>query len=347
MADDRSGDRLLDDWVLGLKATVLARAGAGAATGGAEAAADLVAGSGWSEGTWKNRLSQVRRWLAFCDEDDRTARPASEGDVLAYIGYLSLDGRVGPVSARHYVSAVSRYHEDGGFESPTKTRLVKAVLDAYAKKVDAEGEVRDTRVGCPAGVMRRIVEHGLSSTSTEVVGCCAMAVFAFVFQCRSISVARLKTSDISISGGVMSATLHRKGERRHTRPHRLSYGEGGSVEHSGMVVRLMKKWETSRPQSTGFFDLATEVRVGSANLRTGLCKALEAVGEVAERGFFYGSHSPRIGGFNELVKLGFSRAWLMHRLDWASETMFQVYFDSRIVTTPDSEWFFAHLRRGY
>lgn len=111
---------------------------------------------GWSEVKLTNRLNQVRRWLVFCEEDGTTAIPATEGDVLAYIGHLSLEGKVGLVSARHYVTAVSKYHEDGGFKYPTETRLVKSVLDAYAKKVDARGEVDDTRIGCSAGLMRSI-----------------------------------------------------------------------------------------------------------------------------------------------------------------------------------------------
>lgn len=90
---------------------------------------------GCSDRTWKNRLSQVRRCLAFFDEDGRTERPASDGEVIAYIWYLYLELKVCLMSARHYVTAVSRYHEDGGFESPTKTRFVRAVIDAYAKKI--------------------------------------------------------------------------------------------------------------------------------------------------------------------------------------------------------------------
>lgn len=43
MADGDGRDRLLGDWLLGLKATVLGRAGAGSTTGGAEASANLVA----------------------------------------------------------------------------------------------------------------------------------------------------------------------------------------------------------------------------------------------------------------------------------------------------------------
>lgn len=81
-------------------------------------------------------MTQLRKWLLFCDGEGRSPLPASEGDVLAYIGYLSLDGRVGPRSAHQYVTTVSRCHEDAGYMPPTKIRLVSTLLSAYEKKVD-------------------------------------------------------------------------------------------------------------------------------------------------------------------------------------------------------------------
>lgn len=159
MADGGGGDRFVGDWVLGLKTTVLARAGAETATGGAEVAADLVPGFGWNESRWMKRLSQcgMRRWLAFFDEYDRESRPASKGDVISYIVYFSQDGKVGPMLARHFVTAVSRYHEDVGLDSPTITKLVKSFIDAYSKKVDVGGEARDTRLVCSATLVGRII----------------------------------------------------------------------------------------------------------------------------------------------------------------------------------------------
>lgn len=61
-------DRFLGHWVLGLNATVMTRAVSTTVTGGAKTSADLFAGPGWSDSIWACLLSQVRRWLAFCDE---------------------------------------------------------------------------------------------------------------------------------------------------------------------------------------------------------------------------------------------------------------------------------------
>lgn len=61
-------------------------------------------------------------------------------------------------------------------------------------------------------------------------------------------------------------------------------------------------------------------------------------------GSFYGSPSPKIGGFNELVALSFPHIWIMQHLDCSSEQMFPVYFDSRISAITASHFFFEHMR---
>lgn len=98
-------------------AAILAVAGTGTATGGSEEAAQMLDGYSWSDSTWKNRLSKLRKWMKICEENGRSPMPATEGDFIAFIGYLSLNVKVGTVSARQYVTDILRYHEDGGFNS--------------------------------------------------------------------------------------------------------------------------------------------------------------------------------------------------------------------------------------
>jgi hypothetical protein len=68
------------------------------ATGGASVAADLLSQRCWSRNTRATRSSQWRKWVGFCEQDERSIFPAYEGDVLAYIGFLRLEGRVSEVS---------------------------------------------------------------------------------------------------------------------------------------------------------------------------------------------------------------------------------------------------------
>lgn len=63
-------------------------------TGSAEEAGRLLAKLGWGQSTWTTRASQVAKWLRFCNEDIRTPLSASEHDVIAYVWYLFLDGKI-------------------------------------------------------------------------------------------------------------------------------------------------------------------------------------------------------------------------------------------------------------
>lgn len=150
-------------------------------TGGAEEAADLLAERGWSKRTWSNQVSQVRKWLTFCEEEGRNPLPADEGDVLAYIGYLSLEGRVSAQSAPQYVSAVSRYHINHHFASPTLTVAVRDLLKAFAQKADRAGPIGATRTGCGAVLMKKTLDFGLATRRIAEVCFCAATIFSFIF----------------------------------------------------------------------------------------------------------------------------------------------------------------------
>lgn len=62
------------------------------------------------------------------------------------------------------------------------------MLDAYANKFDAEVDVCNTHIGCSSVLIRRVVEQGIFMSPVEVLGYCAMKVFAFFFQCSYIFV---------------------------------------------------------------------------------------------------------------------------------------------------------------
>lgn len=80
---------------------------------------------------------------------------------IGYIGYLSLDGRVGPRSPRQYFTTVSRYHEDTCFQTPTNTALVSRLLKAYAAHENITRDSQTSIAGMYAGFVRRVVQLGL------------------------------------------------------------------------------------------------------------------------------------------------------------------------------------------
>lgn len=121
---------------------LLSRTGEGG-TGTAQKAADLLVSQGWAAQTWVTGSSQVNMGLMFRNEEDRDALPAMEGYVLDDLGFMFFEERVGPSSVRQYVSAVSRFHKLEGLESPTRTPLVNAMIQAYICKISSHGRLND------------------------------------------------------------------------------------------------------------------------------------------------------------------------------------------------------------
>lgn len=68
--------------------------------------------------------------------------------MVAYIRFLSLEGQVSASSALQYPSAVSQYHINHGFASPTVVLTVRNLLKAYAHTADHSGPDHLIRTVC-------------------------------------------------------------------------------------------------------------------------------------------------------------------------------------------------------
>ena len=129
-----------------------------------------------------------------------------------------------------------------------------------------------------------------------------------------------------------------------TRPLRLNYPINPVWAPGAGPHDIFLKWRRMRPGGLSFFGITSDEQLGKASLSAALTRVLTVLSVQPPLGCYYGAHRLRIGAFNELSLLQFSKVWLMHRLDWSSEGMLLTYYDSTIVTTPTSEWFFAHMR---
>jgi site-specific recombinase XerD len=177
-------------------------------------AADLLSQHCWSENTWATRSSQWRKWVGFCEQDERSIFPTSEGDILAYIGLLRLDGKVSAASLPQYLSAVSRYHDFAGMASPTKTVLVRSKTRAYDRAFDLNAFSRPTRVGLWAVWMRRVLSLGLETHVPTLIRIAAMVMFMFLFGCQESTAVSLRDSDLTVTDERVTAVLvQRKGKR--------------------------------------------------------------------------------------------------------------------------------------
>lgn len=103
------------------RTVVLSKTGADGPNGGGETAA--VCWPGMNRRRVLGKIEPVIFSTVLLLEQ-RDVLPAEWGDVVAYIGFISVGVRVGLDAARYYLPAVSQYHLDHGFASPTLTRMV-------------------------------------------------------------------------------------------------------------------------------------------------------------------------------------------------------------------------------
>lgn len=121
--------------------------------------------------------------------------PTEEGDTLAYVGYLSLEGRIAPESLPQYLSDVSHYHELHHLKSTMKMPLVRAVR-AYRRQHDVLFRAANVRTGFRAFTMRGVVVQSSCITELYDMRCCAAVTFAFIFQRQSVTVNAITKADV-------------------------------------------------------------------------------------------------------------------------------------------------------
>lgn len=169
-----------------------------------------------------------------------------------------------------------------------------------------------------------------------------MVTFAFIFQVRSVTAEAVQLQDLVwTEEGLEVHLTRRKGVaasyKRRPLFSRMLSSPSWTTHRS--PIYLIRRWASLRPELPLFFQQSTS----PPSLAIAMDLSARAVGLTAPPNCYFGSHSPSIGGFNELLCLGFPRLWVMQRLDWTSEQMFSVYFDSRISSSVDAHWFFAHM----
>ena len=180
----------------------------------------------------------------------RTPLPAVKGDVLAYIGFLSLEGRVSAESLPQYVSAVSRCHELHFLPSTNQISMVRSLVKAYGRNLGASAPARDIGVGCPAAVVSSIVTAGPAAISQADLDCCAATVFSFFFQVRAVSLSKLRRQDVVFDDSGITASIYRRKGMTSRRPLLLRYPISPSWTTEN-PISLLYKWACSHPWMWG------------------------------------------------------------------------------------------------
>lgn len=139
---------------------------------------------------------------------------------------------------------------------------------------------------------------GLESNDQLQVGTFSMVPFAFIFQCRAVSVAHVRPGDIVVTDEAITITLIYCKQKAHRSPVRLRFPTNSAWTRH---VYIMRKKISVRPHSPGFFDLRLSERLGSAHLGQAISSTIALASISVPEIFFYGSHSSHIEGYNELL----------------------------------------------
>ena len=166
------------------------------------------------------------------------------------------------------------------------------------------------------------------------VGHCNMVIFAFIFQFRALLAAHVGDGNITVTAPDVTGNLTcGKEQRAYRLPLHFRYRCNLTWPASTSPIDWLLKWCAVRLSSPEFFKLVAGSRLGTAHLGAAVSRALHLTATEAPLGHYYGSHSARIGGFDELLGLGFGSAWIVNRLHWVAAGMLKVYYESRLSVT--------------
>lgn len=311
-------------------------------------AAELVAQYAWSERTESSRQSQWKAWVEFCTEDDRQPIPVTEGNLVAFIGWLKLSRergtrQVGVTSIPQYVSAVRRMHELYTGRAVPSYPFLESVIRAYGKWEEGNFPKELVRCGVDAQKMLMIWNLGMQTPLLSILRDCAVCVFAYCLNgLRESSTMTLEASKVHVQSDALTARLcYWKGRRVSTEP-LVSYQRVSPEVAS--PLDLFTRWIRSRGRHPRFFAMDGEPELYvKESLTRALTRCLEELQLRAPPDGQYTSHSLRIGAHTEQVLLAIPLAVRMSRFGWgkSSEEMATLYFDRTIRTSGASVWFFG------
>lgn len=211
ISDGLSGDQLATGWRGGIRDTVISLNGP-SATGREKEAAMIMSAYGWAYTTWRKRTSHLRKLLRFCEDEEREALPATKGEFHGYIEFLSLDGHVSGRSDPQYVSEISQYDINHNVSTPTIYDSISRIIKAIIKKAGPNGSVCLYRTSFDSDLMLEILDYGFKAKAPAAIAFCAINVFYFIFQLRSVLITSVAPADVSVSEEVFRDSVSSKSQ---------------------------------------------------------------------------------------------------------------------------------------
>lgn len=188
---------------------------------------------------------------------------------------------------------------------------MRNLLEAYERKYADAQYHQKVKVGISAPFMRRIVEYGCTTTEPRLVGNCYATMFAFLFHLRSVSLNALRRKNCEVTATSIRLTMAKRKEKALLRPLVVMYNRNPALVEDNTPFRLATRWSCHNQS-----DLLFAIDKNSGlNLATSVAEAQPVVRAEPPSQCIYGSHSPRISSFYELLHLGLPKELIMHRFE--------------------------------
>jgi hypothetical protein len=274
----------------------------------------------------------------FCLAEGRALAPATEQQLVAYVGWLAQEREAGRRSVSsgslpQYLTAARTVTRSlfGGDTATTKMPLLSALQRAYAQWEAEKYPSLTHRGGIPADVVQAIWAYAIQSETRGVVRDGAAVVLAYVLGLRESSLLSLPKEGVKWDEQKVTAHLVVvKGKAlRHTIP--------GSYQRCATdlpsPVDLVARWGGMRSEHPLFFGISGEpVEWRPGGLCAALRRCLAATSLSPPAGSTWTSLSLRVGAHTERPLLGqpveARKAWFGWGPD--SDAMTALYFDRQI-----------------
>ncbi|KAK3289778.1 hypothetical protein CYMTET_2813 [Cymbomonas tetramitiformis] len=268
--------------------------------------------------TKDNYEPKVRRFVLFCQRQQKEWLPATTPTVLLYLASLLEAGGIRVSSLQPYLSAINNYHEDLGYEAPAKgksvTRAVKGMAVLQANEGVVSGDILTERTYLPAQHVWAAQQAAAASTprTTEELRqlrAYVYTVFAYVTFGRPDTGVAMQTEHISSTEEVLSVVLLKeKGRRHHQVKRRLQIpwqgvrGLRGVLENWQVHRDLAWRGDTSSTTPTSnvtgsYWRLPGERGPfeGATLVNEWIQLALDSLGCLPPEGGHFSAHSTRKG----------------------------------------------------
>ena len=288
--------------------------------------------------TMRGRQTKFLRFMLFCDEDGRDALQIDECDIIAYLGWLYEEGRVGSGSVAHYISAINTTLGALGIIPPAdrstsgKERILKARKGYQNRWI---GTPAAPRVAMPFGAIFEIARSGIRALDHGVTGV-ARDCASIVFQCYTFGrpglPARFQRTWIINSSKnrlvyeVPAVTSGRKAkDRRAIRlERRRACNFDDSVTHGAHPLELTARWHAHAQQwtSTYLFALASESIVPTRACQAArLKRAFRRIGYEPQAASRITAYSIRAGSASCALYAGVQTPIIKHFANWSQSNL--------------------------